>query len=214
MRNMQACTPSMQTLAFEERNVQTDANEWIVEFSPSDLDSLNRSKQQRAQRSSSQPPVPSSKAESAAPAAPSLSAVPVPPPRTAAAAAGAMANAAKADSTNNNDVSDVATSNLSPTPRRVVGGSRRPSPRKSSNWRAVGPQVVFVILLFVTLGWLATQAWRRMDAHLAPKAPAGILIRPAGAINPAFLGIKKNADQFAFESVARRADTFELGAAS
>jgi hypothetical protein len=53
-----------------------------------------------------------------------------------------------------------------------------------------------------------------MDAHLAPKAPAGVLIRPAGVMNPAFLGFKKNAGQFAFEFVAGRADTFELGAAS
>jgi hypothetical protein len=209
---LQPSCPSMRPPSFEERRIPTDAHEWIVEFGLSDFDSLSRPKQQRSERPSAPPPPPVPKADQHAPEAPpSLSSARGSLPRVAAAAAGAMSN--NGSDVNGHDGSNVGTTDSTPLPRRVVGGARRHPPRKISNWRTLAPQVFLVVLLFVALGWLATQARRRVEAHLAPKAPVGMRVLPAGAIGPAARVIREKAEESA-EFCAPQMDTFGLGAVS
>jgi hypothetical protein len=114
----------------------------------------------------------------------------------------------------NHNEGSLGAPSSTPTTRRIVGVARKHPPRKTSNWRNLGPQVVLVILLSVMLGWLATQAWCRAEARPAPTVPIGILIFPAGAKRLAFLDIEKDMDQSALEFLALGPNTSGLGAAS
>jgi type II secretory pathway predicted ATPase ExeA len=202
-------------IAPEDRVTPMHSDEWIVEFSPSDVASLNRSKQQRKEIAapSVSPPVsiPASGPASVplVESAPILASKPEEIPNNRAAAASASVGTYASPSVN---------SPSSPSPhnpqvaRRIVGGTRKP-PRKASNWRSVGPQVVLVIVLFVTLGWLATQARRRAEVHTAPKIPVGVLFfQPAQQM--ATHRVDRVTDVFAQEFSAQRSNNFRVGVAS
>jgi general secretion pathway protein A len=219
MLKIQPSNELMSSPGVGEHKAPTDRNEWIVEFSPSDLDSLNPSKQQTCERAVGSPLSPALKSEKSSPQGEgsSLSAASIPPPRVAVAAAGSMGSMTVTNDDNVGNVarSGVNTSNPAPPSRRVVGGARKHPPRKISNWRALGPQVVLVILLFVTLGWLATQARRRGEAHLAPKVPVGILIIPAtGATRAVLHHIETELDESTLEFLVRHPNTSDCGAIS
>jgi type II secretory pathway predicted ATPase ExeA len=197
----QAVASSAAHIAPEDRVTPMHSDEWIVEFSPSDVASLNRSKQQKEESPAQPASHPAPVIDSAA--------SPEPPPQDAAptrvaavtASAGVYAGAAVHGPSSSPQVA-----------RRIVGGNRKP-PRKASNWRSVGPQVVLVIVLFLTLGWLATQARRRAEAHVAPKIPVGgLFFQPAQQIGSNEL--KKVTDVFALNSSVPRSNKFCAGAVS
>jgi general secretion pathway protein A len=163
----QAQTPQAQPspTPVEQQAPATSSDEWIVEFSPSDMDSFKGSKQTSGKPTAPIPPQ-TPKAEQPAPPAPQNAV----PPQSAAAAAGAGA---------------------STSAPRVTGG-RKHAPRKTSSWRSLGPRIVLAIALFVTLGWLATQAKRRAEAHRAPSTPTGVSMRPGAATNAVLCYVKPN----------------------
>jgi hypothetical protein len=192
-----ASVPAQASL--EDRVTPMHNDEWIVEFSPSDVASLSRSKQQKREGASLATPPLSRDVQNTSPTA--LDAENM-PPQAAVARAGASSH------------SNPSVTDGSPTPqvaRRIVSGTKKP-PRKESSWRSVGSQIVLVILLFVTLGWLATQARRRAEAHVAPKVPVGVLVFPsAPCVYPRELS--EMTDVSAVEHVASHSGNFS-GAAS
>jgi general secretion pathway protein A len=148
----------------EDRVTPMHNDEWIVEFSPSDVASLNHSKRQKKEGASNVTPPPPRDVEYVLPSAPQTESAA--PPQVAVAQAAAAGPSSP---------SGAAGSPAPQVARRIVGGARKPS-RKESSWRSVGSQIVLVILLFVTLGWLAAQARRRAEAHVSSKLPVGVLI--------------------------------------
>jgi general secretion pathway protein A len=199
----QTATVPTPYVAPEDRVIPMHSDEWIVEFSPSDVASLNRSKQQKKKSLApltSPPPPPV--VESAAP--PGVVPQEVAHTRAAVASAGV-------GNISSSSVSAPSSNPHSPqVARRIVGGNRK-SPRKDSRWRSIAPQVVLVILLFVTLGWLATQARRRAEAHVAPKTPVGVVFfQPAQQVRRDRL--KKVTHLFASESSPQRSNNFWAGA--
>jgi general secretion pathway protein A len=197
----QSATSSVAQMAPEDRVTPMHSDEWIVEFSPSDVASLNRSKQQKEKVAAPVAPLPTPIVESdVSSELPPQDAAPA-RVTAAAASAGLYAGATIGVPSSNPQVA-----------RRIVGGNRKP-PRKASNWRSVGPQVVLVIVLFLTLGWLATQARRRAEAHVAPKIPVGVLFsQPAQQISS--YGLKKVTNVFALKSAGTRSNNFCAGAVS
>jgi hypothetical protein len=153
-------------MSSEDRATPIHSDEWIVEFTSSDVASLNRSKQQKKDGAAAvTAPRPVQDAKNVLSPAPGLES-------TAPARVGVASAAAASDAPVSH--ASVAVSFGPQVTRRVVGGTRK-LPRKGSSWRSVGPQIVLVILLFLTLGWLATQARRRVEVQIAPKVPAGVL---------------------------------------
>lgn len=193
-----AAPQTMPQVAPAERVTPVHSDEWIVEFSPSDVASLNRSKHQKEENPALAVPPPERVADSV------VSQENLPhdaAPTRVAAAAGTYAGAAIGPSSSKPQVG-----------RRIVGGTRKP-PRKASNWRSVGPQVVLVIVLFLTLGWLATQARRRAEAHVAPKVPVGVLFpNPTQQIGS--YRLQRLKDVFALKSGVLRSSNFCAGAVS
>lgn len=189
-----ASVPSQGSL--EDRVTPMHNDEWIVEFSPSDVASLGHSKQQKKEGASVANPPPSRDVKTASPAAPDTGST---PPQVAVAHAAASSH------------SSPSVADGSPAPqvaRRLVSGAKKLS-RKESSWRSVGSQIVLVILLFVTLGWLATQARRRAELHVAPKVPVGVLIfQSVPYVNPGEL-----AEVLDIEHVASHSGNFWSGAA-
>jgi type II secretory pathway predicted ATPase ExeA len=171
----------------EQHAAATVSDEWVVEFSPSDIDSLKGSRQRGEKPTAAIPPQ-APKVDKLAPPAPQNTA----PPQSSAATAGAGAPIS--------------------APRGT--GGRKHSPRKTSNWRSLGPRIVLAIVLFVTLGWLATQAKRRAEAHRAPNTSTGVFrMQPAAATNPAVLGyVKPNLS--VVELVVASPNALGLGAVS
>jgi type II secretory pathway predicted ATPase ExeA len=170
----------------EQHAVATGSDEWIVEFSPSDMDSLKNSKPTGEKPTAPIPPQ-APKVDKPAPSTPESAA----PPQSAAATAGAGA---------------------STSAPRVNGGRKHP-PRKTSNWRSLGPRIVLAIVLFVTLGWLATQAKRRAEAHQAPNTPTGVSVRPGAASDAAVLRYVKS-NLSVVEFVVASSNALGLGAVS
>ena len=149
----------------EQHAAATGSDEWIVEFSPSTMDSLKGSKQIGEKPTAPIPPQ-TPKVDKPATPAPQKTV----PPQSSAATAGAGASIS--------------------SPRGT--GGRKHSPRMTSNWRSLGPRIVLAIVLFVTLGWLATQAKRRAEAHRAPNTSTGVFrMQPAAGTNAAVLGYVK-----------------------
>jgi general secretion pathway protein A len=171
----------------EQHAAATGSDEWIVEFSPSDIDSLHGSKQTGEKPTASSPPQ-TPKMDKPAPPAPQNTA----PPLSSATAAGASAS--------------------SPAPR--VTGGRKHSPRKTSNWRSLGPRIILAIVLFVTLGWLATQAKRRAEALRTPNTPTGVYMQPRAATNAVVLCYVKTPNLPVVELVVASSKALGLGAVS
>lgn len=144
-------------------------DDWIAEFSRSDVASLNRSEQQKNENAAPLR-LPTPVAESAKSPAPVMQ--------------DAASNRVAVTSAGGRNYANSAVGAPSSSPQvaiRIDGGARKNPPRKASNLRSV--EVVLVIVLFVTLCWLAAQAWRRAEAHLAPKIPVSVLFfQPAEPI--------------------------------
>ena len=178
----------------EQHAAATGSDEWIVEispstmeFSPSTMDLLKGSKQTGEKPTAAIPPQ-TPKVDKPATPAPQKTV----PPQSSAATAGAGASIS--------------------SPRGT--GGRKHSPRMTSNWRSLGPRIVLAIVLFVTLGWLATQAKRRAEAHRAPNTSTGVFrMQPAAGTNAAVLGyVKPNLS--VVELVVASPDALGLGAVS
>jgi general secretion pathway protein A len=198
----QTITNSATQVAAEGQVTPMHSDEWIVEFSPSDVALLNRSKQQKETGGPSVA-LPTFIADSTTSPEPTLQ-----------DAAGTKVGAVTAGGSiyGSAETATRAPSSNQQVARRLVGGTRKP-PRKSSNWRSVGPQVVLVIVLLLTLSWLATQARRRAETHVAPKIPASVLFfHPAQGIGG--YGFKKVTGVVALKSFTPRSNNFFAGAVS
>jgi type II secretory pathway predicted ATPase ExeA len=182
-------TPQAQSLPtqVEQHAAVKGSDEWIVEFSPSDVDSLNGSKQ-RGEKPTA--PIPPQTPKVDKPALPTTKNIA--PPQSSATAAGA------------------GTGTSAP---KVTGGRMHP-PRKISTWRSLGPRIVLAIVLLVTLGWLATEAKRRAQVHLAPNTPTGALMQPGAATNAAVLGYVKRPNLSTIEFVVASSNEIGFGAIS
>jgi type II secretory pathway predicted ATPase ExeA len=187
-------TPQAQSLPtqVEQHAAATGSDEWIVEVSPSDVDSFNGSKQ-RGEKPTAPIPSQTPKVDKPPLAATKNTA----PPQSSATAAGA----------------GTGTSAPKVTGGQVTGGRKHP-PQKISNWRSLVPRIVLAIVLLVTLGWLATEAKRRAQVHLAPNTPTGVLLQPGAATNAAVLGYVKKPNLSVIEFVVASSNKIGFGAIS